>query len=106
MAQASDADRTLPGYDEAVGIWLYVTVFETRSPDARRELLAVARKHLETSASNTKEAIAAMMVMIEWYAKDPDLRGSSAAIFSLPWPPAKIRRPPDIPRNSQARCVA
>ena len=72
VAQASDADRKLPGYDEAVGIWLYVTVFETRSPDARTELLAVAQKQLETSASNTKEAIAAMMVMIEWYAKDPD----------------------------------
>jgi thiol-disulfide isomerase/thioredoxin len=70
--QATEADRALKDFDEAIGIWLYVAVFVARSEEDRTNLIAVARKHLATSSNVSRQAVGAMMVMIEWRARNPD----------------------------------
>ncbi len=71
-ATSTEADRKLEDYDQAMGICLYLWAFEAKSNEERTALIQVASEHLATSGSASREAVGAAMVMIEWYAKDPD----------------------------------
>ena len=68
--QADEADRELDGYDRAMGTWLYVAVNDARSEEDAQQAHSGGRGLCATSGFSRGQR--AMMVMIEWYAKDPD----------------------------------
>lgn len=78
---ANNADRKVEGYDEAIGIWLYVAVYEASSDEERARLIQAAQKHVALSSNISKLSIGAMKVMIERFAKTPERTTSLCGDF-------------------------